>query len=212
MNEGKKERVEHVTGQPHPKKIQATPQQKRYRLVEQKASKHPILNVDLLKRKGKKVHIAEGVIGDQPFRIGVRRGVPLEFQFMLNQTSDVFALRRDKTAGEDDQPEAEENKSDWKSIEESNRSIREIMVASTVVVIDENDEPLINQNTGQYIPLFSLNGVGGDFPIEHLDDLTLLDLYDAVKEVQAPEAAAAVLNQFQEGSPKRRTRRKKSGT
>ena len=186
--------------------------EKRYRLVDPKTSKSPILNVDLLKRKGKRVHIAEGIIADMPFRIGIRRGIPLEFQLMLNQTGDVFALQRDKTAKDENQTQAEKTGNDWRNIEQSNRQIREILVASTMVVINEDDEPLIDPETGQFIPLFSLNGVGGEMPIEEIDDLTLMDLYEATKEVQAPAAAAAVLNQFQESGRKRRTRRKKSGT
>ena len=169
---------------------------KRVRVVE--TSQHPVLSAALLKRKGKKVYIVEGIVADEPFKIGIRRGVPLEFQLMLNQTGDVFALQRDKTAKDENQTQAEKAENDWQNIEKTNRRIREVLVASTVIVINKKEEPLIDPETGQFIPLFSLNGVGGEVPVEEIDDLTLLDLYDAAKEVQAPAAAAAVLNQFQD--------------
>ena len=163
-----------------------------FRVVE--TSKHPVLGADLLKRKGKKVYVVEGFIDEEPFKIGVRRGIPLEYQLMLNVTADIFALRSDKkTEGE----EASKSEEEIKDIIDTNRKIHQITVASTMVLIDEEENALMDPDTGEFIPLFSIDGVGGEMPIEDLSDLLLKHFYELVMEVQAPKAAADVLNRFQ---------------
>ena len=172
---------------------------KKFRIVEQKTSKYPVLNAELLGRKGKKIFIAEGIIDDEPFKIGIRRGVPIETQLMLRVTADVFGLRRNKKS-EDAEDQPQQDPSTWQSVAETNREIHEIKVASMMVLIDEEDEPIIDPDTGQYVPLFSRNGVGGEVPIEEMSDLVIGDLYRMVEEVQAPSAAADMLNEFQNPS------------
>ncbi len=76
------------------------------------------------------------------------------------------------------------------------------MVASTVVLIDDDDEPILD-DSGEFILLFSCGGVGGENPIEDISDLVLKKLYAMVMEVQAPKAAADVLNRFQDDGRKR---------
>ena len=174
---------------------------KRFRIVEPKTSKYPVLNAELLGRKGKKIFVAEGIIDDEPFKIGIRRGVPIETQLMLKVTADVFALRGKKSA--DDTEGGEPPKRDpstWHSLGETNREIYAITVASMMVLIDEDDAPITDPDTGQFVPLFSRNGVGGEVPIEEMSDLVLSDLYNMVQEVQAPSAAADMLNEFQNPS------------
>ena len=194
----KKPRVEHVKGQPHPK-LKQTQQQKKYRVVE--TSKYPVLGAALLKEKGKKVYVVEGIIDDTPFKMGVRRGIPLEFGLMLKQTPDIFALTRKANPKDTAKQKKEQSEEELRANEERNRRLYQVTVASMVVVIDEDtEEPLIDPKTRQFIPLFSYGGVGGEYPIEDISDPVLVDLYDAVMEVQAPAAAAAMLNQFQNGS------------
>ena len=173
---------------------------KRFRIVEPKTSKYPVLNAELLGRKGKKIFVAEGIIDDEPFRIGIRRGVPIETQLMLRVTADAFALRRKKPEDAEDTEQPQQDPSTWHSVAEANREIYAIKVSSMMVLIDEDDEPVIDPDTGQYVPLFSRNGVGGKVPIEEMSDLVLGDLYQMVEEVQAPSAAADMLNEFQNPS------------
>ena len=185
------------------KQIDSQAKQQRSRVVE--TSAYPVLNADLLKRKGKKVFIAEGILYDEPFKIGVRRGVPIEFQLMMRNSPDVFGLRKkpEKTDEKDGEPPEKPQQTDdeAREISEQNRKFHQIFVASLVVQIDaETEEPLIDDDTGQYIPFFAVNGIGGDVPIEEQSDDVLEMLYELAREVQAPSALAAILNDFRGGS------------
>ena len=193
----KKERVEHIKGQPHPKTKQVQPRQKNFRVVE--TSEYPVLGAALLNKKGKKVYIVEGIIDDTPFKMGVRRGMPIEFGLMLKLTPDIFALTKKNET--EDTTNTDKSEEELRLAEDRNRVLYQVTVASTVVVIDnETEEPLIDPKTKQFIPLFSYNGMGGEYPIEDISDLVLVGLYNAVMEVQAPAAAAEMLNRFQDGS------------
>ena len=98
-----------------------------------------------------------------------------------------------------------------KALIAENKRLYQIMVASMVVEIDEEtDEPVLDDE-GNFIPVFSYNGIGGEIPIEDQSDIMLNVLYSAVQEVQAPAEAADALNRFQNGSRKRGRRTKKSG-
>ena len=184
---------------------------KTHRVVGTGVSKKPVLGAGLLDRKSKKVFVVECLIDDEEFKMGVRRGVPYEFGLMLRQTNDVFALTRKPDADDNTLTQKQRSEEERKALIAENKRLYQIMVASMVVEIDEEtDEPVLDDE-GNFIPVFSYNGIGGEIPIEDQSDIMLNVLYSAVQEVQAPTEAADALNRFQNGSRKRGRRTKKSG-
>ena len=117
--------------------------------------------------------------------------MPMEFAVLLQVTANVYALRRKRISEENQDAEKLDEVAAEKSRlrEDEDRAIKQITVASMVV--------RTIKKTKEIKSVFSLNGKGGETPIEDQSDLLLAAFHDAVMEVQTPEGYADALNRFQ---------------